>query len=226
LRVIFVKHFSAKHLALLVQDVYAAAVTTPSTHTTDGRTARANRTRDAVVEAMIALIEEGELRPTAKQVSERANVSLRSVFQHFADLETLFAAAADMQLNRLAPLMVRVPDDLPFEERIERFVEARTTWLETVTPVRRSAVLQEPFSREIARRLGAVRKLHRSEIVRTFAAELARFNEDELEDVVLALHVTAEWYTWETLRAQNGLSEEEARRVVSRMISALLKKER
>ena len=200
-------------------------MTTQSASIIDGRTARGNRTRVAVVRAMLSLLDDGELRPTAKQISDRAGVSLRSVFQHFADLETLFAAAADAQFERLGPLDVSIADDLPFAERLDRFVQARTGWLETVTPVRRSAVLQEPFSREIARRLAYVRKVHRAEIVRVFAPQLARFGEEELEDVILALHVAAEWYTWETLRAQNGLSVPEARRVVSKMISALLKKE-
>src|ERR1044072_5768679 len=61
---------------------------------TDGRSARAARTRDAVVEALLSLLDEGNLRPTARQVAERAGVSLRSVYVHFDDLEDLFTAAA------------------------------------------------------------------------------------------------------------------------------------
>jgi hypothetical protein len=56
-----------------------------------------------------------------------------------------------------------------------------------------------------------------------FAAELrATDNPVVLE---AALHAATEWYTWETLRSHDGLSIEEARNVMSRMISALLKKE-
>jgi len=113
---------------------------------TDGRTARARRTRDAVVEACLSLIDEGHLRPTAKQVSERAGVSLRSVFQHFEDLESLFATAADRQVERLLALVAKIPSGAPFEERLAAIVEARTRLLERITPVRRSALLHEPFS--------------------------------------------------------------------------------
>ena len=38
----------------------------------DGRSARATRTRHAVVAALMALIEDGELRPTARRVAELA----------------------------------------------------------------------------------------------------------------------------------------------------------
>ena len=61
----------------------------------DGRTARSQRTRSAIVAACIELVEEGDLRPTAPRVAERAGVSVRSVFQHFDDLEGLFAAVGD-----------------------------------------------------------------------------------------------------------------------------------
>jgi hypothetical protein len=44
----------------------------------------------AVVDALLGLIESGDLWPTAPRASRRAGVSLRSVFQHFTDL-ALFA---------------------------------------------------------------------------------------------------------------------------------------
>src|SRR3954471_8996262 len=55
----------------------------------DGRAARSVRTRRAIVDALRALHHEGDLRPTAPRVAERAGVSLRTVWQHFNDLETL-----------------------------------------------------------------------------------------------------------------------------------------
>ncbi len=193
--------------------------------TTDGRSARATRTRDAVVDAFLVLIDEGNLRPTARQVSVRAGVSLRSVFQHFADLEALFAAAADKQIERLAPLVTRTSNSAPFVDRLEAFVETRARLLEAVTPVRRAALLVEPFSAEISKRLTWSRESNRLEVERAFAPELGSLPARPRRDVLAALHACAEWYTWETLRAHSGLSETEARRVISRMISALLEKE-
>ncbi len=188
----------------------------------DGRAARAVRTRDAVVEAFLALMDEGNLRPKARQVSERAGVSLRSVFQHFEDLEALFAAAADRQIERLTPLATRVPTDAPLSERLRLFVEGRTLLLEAISPVRRAALLQAPFSAELAGRLRWSRESNRAEVARVFSPELAALPVKERRDVLAALHAASEWYTWETLRAHDGLSESDARRVMSRMIAALL----
>jgi AcrR family transcriptional regulator len=188
----------------------------------DGRSARAERTRDAVVEAFLTLADEGHLRPTAKQISERAGVSLRSVFQHFEDLETLFAAAADRQVERLTYLAVEVPADGPFEERLSRFVEARTRILETISPVRRSALLGEPFSPVIARRLRWFRDRNREESERVFAQELDGLPDTQRRLVSAALHAATEWYTWETLRIHDQLSFEDATNVMSLTIRALL----
>jgi AcrR family transcriptional regulator len=158
-------------------------------------------------------------------VSERAGVSLRSVFQHFEDLETLLAAAADRQFERLAALASRIPRELPFEERLRLLVEERARLFEALTPVRRSALLWEPFSPEIARRLKWSRDTNRAEIERVFSAELGLLGKRERAEVTAALHTATEWPAWETLRTHNSLLTEDASRVMSRTIRALLGKE-
>jgi AcrR family transcriptional regulator len=57
----------------------------------DGRRLRSERSREAIIDVMLTLIEEGALIPTAQQVSERAGVGIRSVFRHFSDMAGLFA---------------------------------------------------------------------------------------------------------------------------------------
>jgi AcrR family transcriptional regulator len=183
------------------------------------------RTYEAVVDAMLSLIDGGNIRPTAKQVSEQAGVSLRSVFQHFQDLEMLFATAADRQAERLGHLMKVVPVIGPFEVRAALFVETRCAVLEAISPVRRAGLLQVPFSQSIAARMKWVRRAARDESDRVFAAELAALPENEREDIAMALHVATEWYTWETLRTYDNLPMRDAKRVMTRMIRALLRKE-
>ena len=56
----------------------------------DGRLLRSERSRHLIVEAMIELIDEGVLTPTAQQVAKRANVGIRSVFRHFDDMDSIF----------------------------------------------------------------------------------------------------------------------------------------
>ncbi len=199
------------------------AVSAPPLASLDGRLARGERARAAIVDALLALIERGDLRPSAARVAARAGVSLRSVFQHFRDIESLFAAAATRQAERLAPLAGGVPDDGPLPMRLDAFVRARARLLDAIAPVRRAALLLEPFSAEIQTRLGAFRALKAAEVRRVFAAELARRPPAARRRLAAALIATASWTTWQALREHQGLSQDEARRALRLMLDALLR---
>src|SRR5829696_8995566 len=124
----------------------------------DGRNLRAERTRTALAAAYLDLLSEGDLRPTAERTAERAGCSPRSVFKHFPDRESLFAAASEIQEQRVRDLMGELPDAAaPLEERLDAFVEQRARFHEFVTPVRRAALLTEPFSEVVAAKLKLAR---------------------------------------------------------------------
>ena len=57
----------------------------------DGRIQRSERSRQLIIDALLALINEGVLTPTAQQVADRASVAIRTVFRHFDDMEALYA---------------------------------------------------------------------------------------------------------------------------------------
>jgi AcrR family transcriptional regulator len=188
----------------------------------DGRNARAERSRTAVVDALLDLLVEGELRPPAARIAERAGVSLRSVFQHFSDLETLYGAAADRQVERLGDLARPLTPAGTRAERLDAFVRQRTRLLETIAPVRRAALLMEPFSTEIAKRLARGRTVNRAEVAAVFGPELAARPPGARRELAAGLAAAASWSTWEHLRRHQGLSRDRARRVVARMLDALL----
>src|SRR5437763_6128852 len=104
------------------------------------------RTREAIVDASSALVDEGDLRPTAPRIAERARVSVRSVFQHFDDLEALYAAVGDRVVERLSHLTMTVDAAAPLDRRIGEVVRQRCVLLEALTPIRRAAAVHEPFS--------------------------------------------------------------------------------
>ena len=190
----------------------------------DGRLARSARTRHAVVDALLDLLNEGDLRPTAARITERAGVSLRIVFHHFDDLEAIYSELADRQAERVKPLTAPIPVALPFARRVEKFAAQRGRLLETLSPVRRSAVLMEPFRPALAKRLKHARDLMRAAAIAAFAPELSKVAADEKRATVAALDVATSWVAWEQMRRHQGLSETEARTVMATTIRALLAK--
>jgi AcrR family transcriptional regulator len=193
-------------------------VTDPST---DGRTARAQRTRQAIVDALLALIDDGELAPTAPRIAQRAGVSLRSIYQHFEDLEALFGAASARQIERVLDMATRIPPEGDVEARVEAFTVQRARILEAMTPVRRAALLQEPFSAQLRDSRRRMESLGRSEIGHLFASELDRLAPADRKEVHAGLEVASGWAAWDHMRA-TGLGTDEARRVMRRTMLALL----
>ena len=190
--------------------------------TIDGRAARATRTREAIADAVLSLLEEGHLRPTAPEVAERARVSLRSVFQHFADMEALFAAVSERQMEAVLSQARYVPGDGPLSGRIQAFIVERTRLHDLITPVRRVGHLHEPFSQIIAERLQWSRERARDEIAAVFEVELRRLPSPVRREVLDALTAAGSWSTWESLRSHQQLSAAAARKVVQRMFDSIL----
>ncbi len=188
---------------------------------TDGRTLRSLRTREAIVDATIALLEQGDLRPTAPRVADQAGVSVRSVFQHFDDLETLHAEVAERLVERVGALVFPVDPQLPLDERLVGFIRQRALLLEVVTPIRRAAEVHGPFSAEITKRLRAGQAFLRAEVTHTFGPELVAAGADR-EDLLDELDAVLSWNTWEGLRAGRGRDQPTAERVMRRLAAAVL----
>ena len=55
----------------------------------DGRRLRSQVSRAKIVEALMTLVEAGQVDPSAEEVAATAGVGLRSVFRHFKDMESL-----------------------------------------------------------------------------------------------------------------------------------------
>ncbi len=187
----------------------------------DGRTARAQRTRDAIVGACVALVEAGDFRPTAPRIAQEAGVSVRSVFQHFDDLETLFSMVAERALSHVGGLVQEIDTSLPFADRLDAFVLQRAKLHEAVTPIRRAAAVHAPSSPAIQARVAAGHEFLRSALERTFTPELDADPRDH--DLLLdMLDVAAGWSTWEQLRAQDGRSVDGAAEVIAALITAVI----
>jgi len=184
---------------------------------------RSLRTREAIVDATIGLLEDGDLRPTAPRVAERAKVSVRSIFQHFDDLETLHASVAERLVERVAVLVLPVDPHLPLDVRLDRFVRQRAVLLEAVTPIRRAADVHGPFSSEITTRLRDGQVFLHDEVVHTFQPEIDAAPPEERIDLLDCLDAALSWATWDGLRAGLGRSQADAERVVRRLAKAALR---
>lgn len=190
-------------------------------HNTDGRIARGERTREAIVEAHAELLRSGVLKPTGKVIAERAGISLRTVWLNFKDLEALLRATTAYWLEADAELRRAVDPALPLSTRIDRYVDQRVRRLEHIAPAARSAVLGEPFSPALqdSRRAHVERSV--TDLEEVFAAELGAAGAGR-DALLKAMFLATSWPSWTTLRDDFGLDAKAATGVMRRSLTSLL----
>ena len=184
----------------------------------DGRRLRSERSRQAMINAALILIEEGNFAPTAKQISARAGVGIRSFFRQFEDMDQFFAAVDEHTVGSFWESFLHEGDrEGTLTERLDSIVatyakafeEHRSLLLATKSLRWSSRVLKENYERyqQISR---ANKERWLPEI-----SELV-LDERELADAYLSFEM------WHRLRDIQGLSCSAAQAVILKALTRLL----
>jgi AcrR family transcriptional regulator len=184
---------------------------------TDGRIQRSERSREAIVQAMLDLIDEGTLSPTAQQVAARADVGVRTVFRHFSDMETLFATINSRLWDEYLQLFVREEQEGPLQTRIDHMLENRFRILDRLAPYTRAGSLQRAKS-------AFLQKQHDWNI-RMFRADILFWLPEIKADdspLLSALEVLLSFEAYERLHVDQKLSTRKSQATISLATRALL----
>lgn len=192
----------------LVVDAPAAA---------DGRVRRGERSRQAIVAALYELVGRGVLQPTAQQVATQAGVGIRSVFRHFSEMDSLYAAMNGRLEGDAVRILLGGTRDGSREQRLTGLVRQRASLFERIAPYKRSANLQRWRSRFLADRHRRMQRGLREDLLQ-WLPELAGAPAELLEAVDLVLSFEA----WDILRTDRRLSARAAAGVTERAVRALL----
>jgi len=183
----------------------------------DGRRLRSERSKLAIVEAALDLIDEGELVPTAQRVAERAGVGIRSFFRHFEDMEALFVAVDAHARESYEGVFLGGDRDGSLEERIDHFVRRHgdaydNVWnmvLSTQAQLWRSPVLRKNYAR-------SQRGLRKD--LDDWLPELQILKADQRE----AVDAIASFEMWHRLRAHQNLSKKASIEIIASLIKGLI----
>ncbi len=184
----------------------------------DGRRLRSERSRQAMINAALILIEEGNFAPTAKQISARAGVGIRSFFRQFEDMDQFFAAVDEHTVGSFWESFLHEGDrEGTLTERLESIVatyakafeEHRSLLLATKSLRWSSRILKENYERyqQISR---ANKERWLREIIQL------PVDDRELADAYLSFEM------WHRLRDIQGLSCSAAQTLVLKALTRLL----
>ena len=184
---------------------------------TDGRRLRSERSRQAIIDATLALMEEGILVPTAQQISERAGVGIRSFFRHFEDMEALSSAIDDQIRDSYEALFLGGDRNGTTEERIQHAIERHADAYESVKNIILSTHAQR-WRYEILRKNYARNQRGLRKDLDDWLPELKKLPRLQRE----AVDALASFEMWHRLREQQGLSRKASMEIITRLLKNLI----
>lgn len=194
---------------------------TPETY--DGRRARRERGRQAVIDATLDLFLEGGERPTSEEVAARAGVSVASVFRYFESLDELRHQATLRFLDRHAPLYeVEELGEGSLEDRVERFVAARLALHRAVAPIARVVRVRAVEHPALADALDSTRRTLAEQVRAHFAPELEGLDPTTTEDVVGLIATISAFEAWDQLTNVLDRTEGQIARAWTSALTTLL----
>ncbi len=184
---------------------------------TDGRRRRSQDSRARVVNAMLDLVRNGDVAPSAERVASRAEVGLRTVFRHFNDMDSLYREMSFVVESELATALatpLRGPD---WRARLMDLIRKRSAVYESITPYK--------LASNAHRHQSSFLEAAHDRMVTTARAVLVDLLPDEVredEDLVSLLELLMSFESWSRLRQEQGQSAARARKVLEFAVTRLV----
>lgn len=188
----------------------------------DGRHARSERSRQAMVDALLDLLRSGVLRPSSAQIAERAGVTQRTLFNQFGDMDSLISAVAARQSERVLSMLPSAGEGT-LEERVARYGEGLEVLLEETMNVRWAVVTSATPMAPASAAVGTARQFVRRRLMDAFAPELDAVGDAAASEILEAIEIETDPVVWRLRRMQQGLTPAQARAVVERSILGVLR---
>lgn len=196
----------------------------PSRHTgrIDGRRLRGERTRQLMIEACLALVRRHRRMPTGAEVAAAAGYAIRSLFQRFADLDSLVVAAADYAIAQ--GQMEAMPRDLVADRagRIRAHVQRQSETCERWLPLWQVLIAGQDSIPDLRARVATARLGNVERIRLVYRPELEVLPRAERDRLAVMLSALTSFESWDQLRGTFGLSVEQAQRAWRDTIDRLL----
>ena len=183
----------------------------------DGRRLRAERSRKCIVDALITLIRNCEILPSAERVSEEANVGLRTVFRHFEDMDSLYQEVGEHIEAQITPIIDQPYKATEWRGKVREMIERRAEVFEWIMPFKvqsNARLLQSDFLQE----------KHRCAVESDMARLCGIIPDSVRKDEILfsALSAAISFDVWHRLRKDQHKTPEEAKQAMQRIVEALL----
>jgi AcrR family transcriptional regulator len=184
---------------------------------TDGRKQRSARSRDKIKTSIVTLIRAGIYSPRAIDISEHSGLSMRTVFRHIDDMESLLREIAGDVQKEVLPRFLQPYTATDWRGQLDENIARRVAVWEDILPIRMSASLSRFRSKFLLEEYQQVLELERAGL-RSVLPDSIRGD----EVLFRALNEVTGVGCWLNLRMDQELSPNAAEAVVRRTVDALI----
>jgi AcrR family transcriptional regulator len=183
----------------------------------DGRKVRRHKNRHRIVVAMLELVRAGAISPRAEEVAERAGVGLRTVFRHFDDMDSLYREMAEAMRQELQPLVSAPLESPDWNGKLDEMVLRRAALFERAMPFKNAADVHRHRSPFLRKDYETMRAAERDALDAALPAALKKKRE-----FFEALDQALCFSTWQHLRRDQKLTQDQARQTIEFAVRALV----
>ena len=183
----------------------------------DGRKLRSQGSRLRIVSAMLELVREGRVAPTAEEVARRANVGLRTVFRRFKDMESLYVEMSVAIHEKVESIVDEAVDHADWKKNLSNQVDRRLQVYEIIMPYRVAAEALKFQSTVLLNRHMEIVREERQRLVSLLPQTLVKDR-----PLTEGLEAALSFDMWNQLRNDQRLSADDAAAVVNRMVDSML----
>lgn len=189
-------------------------------HEPDGRKHRSQKSQVRIVNAMLELVAQGNLEPSADQIADIAKVGRRSVFRHFKDMDALYREITNSIAATMGSIVLQPFEATDWQGQVLELVDRRAAGFEKMKPFLLAGQVhrhRSPFLKAShAQFVAMLRRI----LLGLLPRDIARSSV-----LVEAIDMLLSFENWSRLREDQGLSVAKSKLVLKQAIESLLKRE-
>ncbi len=183
----------------------------------DGRRLRGERSRRQIIDALFELVNSGDVNPGAARVAETAKVSLRTVFRHFEEMDSLYQEMIRQGEERFLRIYQKPFISEDWRGRLSELRDRRMRFFEDIMFLRICTESRRHQSEVLMANYKRFYRVERSSGEAVFPDDVQK------NDVVMAaVDVALSFETYRRLRQERGLSPKKVREAVAGLLDMIV----
>ena len=187
------------------------------------QTIRSRATHERITSALVRLVESGRSDPGAHEVAHGADVSLRTIYHHFHDLDQMYYAALATQANVARIGLTLIDTSSEVSTRCEAISHNRDSTYAALAPMLRAYVANPTRALQLGSHVEheAFLNAMQCQTRDTFAVEL-RQQHDPLRSL-LGVETALSFAVWDHLHRAQGVSRLGTRQFMSTLTLSIIR---